>query len=77
MSEPIRFAKISNGVVVDALVAEAAPSDTDDARYVALPYEDFVDEKTGRARRRYLGGIGWDYVDGQFVDNRPVEDDEI
>jgi hypothetical protein len=21
-------------------------------------------------------GIGWDYVDGQFVDNRPVEEDE-
>lgn len=20
------------------------------------------------------GGIGWDYQDGQFVDNRPVED---
>ena len=20
------------------------------------------------------GGIGWDYVDGEFVDNRPVED---
>jgi hypothetical protein len=22
-------------------------------------------------------GIGWDYIDGEFVDNRPVVEDEV
>ena len=25
--------------------------------------------------RRYTGGIGWTYRDGQFIDERPVEDE--
>ena len=27
--------------------------------------------------RRYTGGIGWTYRDGQFVDERPVEEFEV
>ena len=23
-----------------------------------------------------IAGIGWDYVDGEFVDNRPVEEED-
>ena len=36
---------------------------------VALPYETDDD-----GVRRYTGGIGWTYRDGEFVDERPVED---
>lgn len=35
---------------------------------VPLPFTEHED-----GTRRYTGGIGWDYVDGEFVDNRPVE----
>jgi hypothetical protein len=43
---------------------------------VPLPFVEETDEETGETVGRYQGGIGWDYVDGQFVDNRPVEDFE-
>lgn len=35
------------------------------------PVEDVVEIPEG-----VTAGPGWDYVDGQFVDNRPLEDDE-
>ena len=49
------YAQITNGKVINAVVA--------DADYAAT--QGWV-ELTGNA------GIDWDYVDGQFVDNRPV-----
>ena len=36
---------------------------------VPMPFED------EDGVRRYTGGIGWTLRDGEFVDNRPVEDD--
>ena len=34
------------------------------------PVEEIVEIPEG-----VTAGIGWDYIDGEFVDNRPVEDD--
>lgn len=43
---------------------------------IAIPYEDVTDDFDGSVHRIYAGGVGWDYVDGEFVDNRPVEEPE-
>jgi hypothetical protein len=60
-------AKVVNVIVWDGV----QPFDPGDGlTLVPLPFE----EEDGV--RRYTGGIGWDYTDGQFVDNRPVEDPE-
>ena len=66
------YAVIDNGLVVNTIVWDGIqPYDPGkNVTLAPLPYE----EKDGE--RRYTGGIGWDYVDGEFVDNRPVEDME-
>ena len=63
----------SDGLVVNVSVWDALHpyNPGDGITMVPLPYT--TDED---GTRRYTGGIGWDYTDGQFVDNRPVEDDE-
>lgn len=49
------FAIIENGLVVNAVVAEA----------------DYASQQ-GWILLTENAGIGWDYINGQFVDNRPV-----
>ena len=70
-----RYAKVFDGVVVDAVVAETVPEDTDEATFVEITFTTYVDA-AGNEGRAYAAGIGWDYVDGEFVDNRPVEEFE-
>lgn len=41
---------------------------------VPLPFVEEVDEESGETVRRYSGGIGWTFRDGEFVDERPQED---
>ena len=59
---------VVNTVVWDG-VSEYEPGEG--LTLVPLPFTEDEDET-----RRYTGGIGWDFVDGEFVDNRPVEDME-
>lgn len=59
---------VVNTVVWDG-VSEFLPGEG--LTLVALPYHEDED-----GTRRYTGGIGWDFVDGEFVDNRPVENME-
>lgn len=40
---------------------------------VEIPTEKRLDEKTGETKVLVLAGVGWDYVDGEFIDNRPTE----
>lgn len=51
------FAIIENGKVVNAVTAEADYAA--EQGWVSIPESS-------------LAGIDWDYVDGQFVDNRPA-----
>ena len=55
-----RYAHIVNGVVVNVSLWDGESTWT--------PAEDVVEISDG-----VTAGIGWDYVDGEFVDNRPVE----
>ena len=41
---------------------------------VEIPVVEIIDEVTGESLQYPAAGIGWDYVDGVFVDNRPVEE---
>jgi hypothetical protein len=50
------FAVIEKGKIVNVVLAEADYAT--EQGWVLIPEESFA-------------GIGWDYVDGQFVDNRP------
>ena len=70
------YALIANGKVVNTIAWDGVSSYNpgDGVTMVPLPYTEEVDEDTGKIERNYQGGIGWDYVDGEFVDNRPVEE---
>lgn len=61
----------TDGLVVNTVVWDGTSDydPGDDLTLVPLP---FTDDEDGI--RRYQGGIGWDLVDGEFVDNRPVEE---
>ena len=64
------YAHIIGGKVVNVSVWDGVQEYTppDDAEMIPLP--SFIDED---GVERHIGGIGWDYVDGEFIDNRPVE----
>lgn len=63
----------ADGLVVNTVVWDGA-SDYDPGDGLDLVLLPYVEDEDGM--RRYSGGIGWDYVGGEFVDNRPVEDME-
>ena len=67
------YAVIADGKVVSVVVwdgvSEYDPGDG--LTLVPLPFEEDED-----GTRRYRGGIGWTYRDGQFVDERPVEEED-
>lgn len=77
MTEPDNlrhYAHVVNGVVVNVSVWDGVqPYDPgENVIMVPLPYTTDDDGTI-----RYRGGIGWDYADGEFVDNRqPVDEDE-
>lgn len=78
MSEPdnlAHYAHVIDGKVVNVSVWDGVTAYDLGERVtmVPLPFTEDTDEETGETVRRYTGGIGWDYVDGEFVDNRPVE----
>lgn len=70
MIEASRYAHVVDGTVVNVSVwdgdTEYDPGDL--VTFIPLPY---TEDESGT--RRYSAGIGWDFVDGNFVDNRPVE----
>ena len=61
--------KVVNTSVWDGVQPYTPP---DGAEMVPLPT--YVDDE---GVERHIGGIDWDYVDGEFVDNRPVEEFEV
>ena len=67
------YAHVIDGKVVTVSVWDGLSKYTppDGAEMVPLPT---VTDSEGL--QRYVGGIGWSYVDGQFVDNRPEPEDE-
>ena len=65
----------SDGLVVNVVLWDGEPTKwtpPDGCTLVPLPY---VTEDDGY--RRYTGGIGWTYRDGQFYDERPVEEFDV
>lgn len=70
-----QYAVVADGKVVNTVVWDGVSAyEPAEGTLVALPFTDETDEDTSETRRRYTGGIGWDYVNGEFVDNRPVEE---
>lgn len=59
-----RMAHIVDGKVVNVSLWDGESNWT--------PVEEVVEIPEG-----IIAGIGWDYIDGEFVDNRPVEDELI
>ena len=69
------YAHVVDSVVVNVSVWDGVqPYDPGEGvTMVPLPY---TTDEDGTIR--YTAGIGWDYVDGTFVDNRPpVEEFEV
>lgn len=62
------YAHVVGGVVVNVSLWDGVTSydPGEGVEMVVLPYS--TDEN---GTIRYTAGIGWDYVDGEFVDNRP------
>jgi hypothetical protein len=58
------YAVVVGGKVVNVAVWDGqTPWTPDTGDVVEIPADSYA-------------GVGWDYVGGKFVDNRPVEDDE-
>jgi hypothetical protein len=72
MSQPVGFAHVRDGVVVNVSLWDGVTDYTpaDGVTMVPLPY---IEDEDGI---RYTAGIGWGYVDGQFTDNRPTEEED-
>ena len=72
------YAVVAGGKVVNVVVWDGVqPYDPGEGvMLVPLPYTEETDDETGETVRRYTGGIGWTLRDGEFVDERPVEEDE-
>jgi hypothetical protein len=64
------YAHVIDGKVVNMSVWDGVQDYTppDGATMVETPH--YLDED---GEPRATVGIGWDYVDGEFIDNRPVE----
>lgn len=73
-----KMAHIVNGKVVAVSLWDGVSHWEPDEEVVELPVIKETDKKNGKTKTRVLGGIGWDYIDGQFLDNRPtpIGDDE-
>ena len=76
MAEPENlrgYAHVLDGVVVNVSVwdGESSYDPGEGVTMVPLPYT--TDED---GTPRYQGGIGWTYRDGEFVDERPIEEDD-
>jgi hypothetical protein len=71
MSEPLGYAHVVDGAVVNVSMWDGVTlfDPGEGVALVPLPYV----EQDGE--RFYTAGIGWDYADGQFIDNRPTEPD--
>ncbi|HEY7822965.1 MAG TPA: hypothetical protein VIG24_09040 [Acidimicrobiia bacterium] len=61
-----------DGLVVNVVVWDGV-SDYEPGEGLTLVPLPYTEDEDGT--RHYTGGIGWDYVDGEFVDNRPVEEE--
>jgi hypothetical protein len=70
---PKAYAHVIDGKVVNTSIWDGVQdyAPPDGAEMVPLPT--YIDDE---GVERHIGGIGWDYVDGEFVDNRPVEIEE-
>ena len=62
------YAQVENGKVTNTLVWDGS----DDLNLSG----DFILIADGDEPHAGMPGVGWDYVDGQFVDNRPVEPED-
>lgn len=72
-----KMAHIVDNKVVNVSLWDGVSAFAPAEQVVELPTKEIVHELTGETFVTALAGIGWDCVDGQFVDNRPVEDDEV
>ena len=73
MSEPTGYAHVQDGVVVNVSLWDGVTDYTPPEGVTMVPLPFTVDDE---GERRYQGGIGWDYIDGEFVDNRPEPEDD-
>jgi len=63
------YAHVKDGIVVNVSVWDGSDG------YIAADGETLV--LLGDEVEPGMPGIGWDYTDGDFVDNRPVEVDDV
>ena len=68
-----KMAHIVNSTVVNVSNWDGETQWAPVEKVVEIPTVEYVDEETGEMLKRVTAGIGWDYVDGEFIDNRPVE----
>lgn len=65
----IRYAHVIDGKVVNTSVWDGTTPYTPGEGVTMVPLPTYTDDE---GVERHTGGIGWDYVDGEFVDNRPA-----
>lgn len=72
---PKIYALIINQKVVNVFLWDGESDWNTEGEIVELPTKEYLNPETGETKTKALAGIGWDYIEGEFIDNRPVEDE--
>jgi hypothetical protein len=64
------YAHVIDGKVVTTSVWDGVQEYDPPNSAEMVPLPTYIDQD---GVERHIGGIGWDYVDGEFIDNRPTE----
>lgn len=67
------LAHIVDGLVVNVSLWDGKKSFQTSEEVVEIPVVEYFEEGIKKPFFRPVAGIGWNYIDGEFIDNRPVE----
>ena len=69
------MAHIIDGKVVNISKWDGVSEWNPTEEVIEIPTQKYKDNE-GETKFRALAGIGWDYVNGDFIDNRPKETED-
>jgi hypothetical protein len=67
------YAHVKNGVVENVSIWDGVQPYDPGEDFILIPIPYTIDEE---GEVRHVAGIGWHYVDGEFIDNRLSENEE-
>lgn len=66
---------IRDGKVVSISVWDGLADWNPEGQVIELPTKEYIDDETGETIVSPRAGVGWSYVGGEFVDDRPQSEE--